>query len=73
MDARQWIVQPLVDAGLDAREITDLLLCLGCEAVTADGDVDARVRAVVDGHPQAVRTAWVEVLSRMLAAAEPAR
>ena len=73
MDARQWIVQPLVEAGLDQREITELLFWLGCEAVIADGDVDERVRAVVDGHPGPVRAAWLEMLDRMIAATELAR
>ena len=70
MDPRQWIVQPLVDAGLPPDTITELLYRLSFETVTRDGDADRGARAVVDGQPPAVRAAWVETLSRMIAAGE---
>ena len=70
MDPRQWILQPLVDAGLPPETITDLLFRLSFEAVARDGDLDGGASAVVDGQPPAVRAAWVETLSRMIAAAE---
>ena len=70
MDPRQWILQPLVDAGLPSETITDLLFRLSFEAVVRDGDLDGGACAVVDGQPPAVRAAWVETLSRMIAAAE---
>lgn len=70
MDPRQWILQPLVDAGLPPQTITDLLFRLSFEAVTGDGDLDGGARAVVDDQPLAVQAAWVETLSRMIAASE---
>ncbi len=70
MDPRAWILQPLVDAGLPSETITDLLFRLSFEAVARQGDLDGGASAVVDGHPTAVRAAWVETLSRMIAAAE---
>ncbi|WP_158544863.1 hypothetical protein [Blastococcus sp. TF02-09] len=70
MDPRQWILQPLVDAGLPSETITDLLLRLSVEAVAGTGDLDGGAHAVVDGRPSDVRAAWVETLSRMIAAAE---
>jgi hypothetical protein len=70
VDPRQWILQPLVDAGAPPELITDLLFRLSFEAVARDGDVDAGARAVVDDQPPAVRAAWVETLSRMIAASE---
>jgi hypothetical protein len=70
VDPRQWILQPLVDAGLPPQTITDLLFRLSFEAVARDGDVDDGMRAVVDGHPAEVQAAWVETLSRMIAASE---
>ena len=70
MDPRQWILQPLVDAGLPAQTITDLLCRVSVDAVAPDGGLDDGALAVVDGEPAAVRAAWVETLSRMIAAAE---
>lgn len=70
MDPRQWILQPLVDAGLPPQTITDLLFRLSFEAVARDGDLDDGARAVVDDQPLAVQSAWVETLSRMIAASE---
>ena len=70
MDPRQWILQPLVDAGLPSETIADLLFRLGFEAVARQGDIDEGVRAVVRDQPAEVQAAWVETLSRMIAAAE---
>ncbi len=70
MDPRAWILQPLVDAGLPSQTITDLLFRLGFEAVARQGDFDDGVRAVVRDQPTEVQAAWVETLSRMIAAAE---
>lgn len=70
MDPRQWILQPLVAAGLPPQTITDLLFRLSFESLARDGAADDGARAVVDGHPPAVQAAWVETLSRMIAAGE---
>lgn len=70
MDPRQWIVQPLVDAGLPSHTIADLLFRIGFEAVVRQGDIDGGLRAVVADQPSEVQAAWVETLSRMIAAAE---
>jgi hypothetical protein len=70
VDPRQWILQPLVDAGLPPETITDLLFRLSFEAVAREGGLDDGACAVVDGQPAAVRAAWVETLSRMIAASE---
>jgi hypothetical protein len=61
-----WLVQPLVDAGLDLDEIQVLVTRLGFEVVVSgDRGVDVRLLDVVGHHPPAVRAAWVEVLERM--------
>lgn len=70
MDPRQWILQPLVDAGVPPEVITDLLFRLSFEALAREGGIDDGARAVVDDQAPAVRAAWVETLSRMIAAAE---
>ena len=64
------MLQPLVDAGLPSEIITDLLFRLSFEAVAREGDLDGGASAVVDGQPAVVRAAWVETLSRMIAASE---
>ena len=73
MDPRQWIVQPLVDAGLSAPAITELLVDLAFEVSTADGGVDERVRGLVAGHPSPVQAAWIDVVGRMLTTVGPTR
>jgi hypothetical protein len=70
VDPRQWIVQPLVEAGLAPDTITDLLVRLSVESLAASSDVDERIRIVAAGQPPAVRAAWVETLSRMIAASD---
>ena len=63
-----WVVQPLLDAGVEPAEICVLMTRLGFEAIVpGDGPVDARVLAVVADRPQRVRTAWVETIDRMTA------
>lgn len=70
MDPRQWILQPLVDAGLPSQTIADLLFRLSFEAMARAGDLDGGAHAVAHDQPAAVQAAWVETLSRMIAAAE---
>ncbi len=64
----QWIVQPLIDAGLGRQEITVLLVRLGFEAIVRDRDIDAYLRKLVDGQPAPVRAAWVETIDRVITA-----
>lgn len=68
MDPRRWIVQPLVEAGLHDEEIADLLFRLSVEVRAGSDDVDERVRIMASGQPPAARAAWVETLSRLIAA-----
>ncbi|MGY2085876.1 hypothetical protein [Blastococcus sp. SYSU DS0539] len=61
-----WIVQPLVDAGLDLDDIRVLVTRLGFEAVVGGPrGVDARLLDVVGDRPHDVRAAWVETIDRM--------
>ncbi|MGY2003463.1 hypothetical protein [Blastococcus sp. SYSU DS1024] len=61
-----WLVQPLVDAGLDLDEIQVLVTRLGFEAVVGTGRAAATdFLDVVGDRPRGVRAAWVEVLERM--------
>ena len=64
-----WIIQPLLDAGLDLDAVRDLLFRVGFEwlITTGPGDVDAFLRS----QPPPVRAAWIETVDRMLCVPEP--
>ncbi|MCF6508971.1 hypothetical protein E9549_16385 [Blastococcus sp. MG754426] len=69
-----WLVQPLVDAGLDPGEIQVLVTRLGFEAVVAgDRGLDVRILDVVGDRPREVRAAWLEVIDRMTGRRLPGR
>ena len=66
--ARQrWILQPLVDAGLPRDRVHELLLAVAFDGVVDRGRLTpSRLRALVDDQPAVVRSAWVQVLDRMI-------
>ncbi len=68
--ARQrWILQPLVDAGLPRDRVHELLLAVAFAGVVDRGRLaPSRLHALVDDQPVAVRSAWVQVLDRMITA-----
>ena len=59
------MVQPLLDAGLPAEEVGDLVFRLAFEAVVGGGSGPERLLA---DHPPAVRTAWQQTLGRLMVA-----
>ena len=59
-----WIIEPLLDAGLDLEQIRTLLFRLAFEAIVGDGTADPT--DVVEDQPPAVQAAWRHALSRML-------
>jgi hypothetical protein len=62
-----WVIQPLVDAGLDVEQIRALLFNLGFEAIVGvDRGVDAWVNDAVSGQPAEVHAAWLKTVGRML-------
>ena len=62
-----WALQPLVDAGLDADEISDLLVRLCFDAmVQGGGAAPADAMAPVEDRPSEVRAAWAETIDRMV-------
>ncbi len=66
-----WALQPLVDAGLDAEQISDLLIRLCFDVVVrADRDAPPDAMAPVEDRPSEVRAAWAETIGRMLALGE---
>jgi hypothetical protein len=68
-ERQHWIIEPLLEAGLDSGQITDLVFRLGFDAVVGDGcagDVAGHVR----DHSPEVQAAWHRAVVRMLAAHE---
>ena len=60
----EWLVRPLMDAGLGIDRIRELLFRLGFEAIVSEGPV-VQVSTLVDDQPAPVRAAWTEVIHRM--------
>jgi hypothetical protein len=69
----QWIVAPLLGAGLDLDEVRTLLFRVSFECLVTRGRLDVwDVSAFLDQHPAAVRAAWIETVDRMLRAGDDA-
>ena len=63
-----WIVEPLIEAGLDHERIRTLVFRLGFEAIVDDGPaVHERLVGLVRHEADDVRTAWTAMIGRMLA------
>ncbi len=66
-DQQQWVVQPLLDAGLDLEQVRELVFHLAFDdIVTAGRGTTSSLAALVADRPPEVRTAWVHVIGRML-------
>ncbi len=66
-EQREWVVRPLIDAGLDVNRISDLLFRLGFEDIVSQGRGTAtQVIEMVGQEPPHVRAAWNEVIGRMI-------
>ena len=63
-----WIIQPLLDAGLDHDDVRELLFRVSFDSLVtaAPGDV-----AFLRSQPPAFRAAWIETFDRMLRVPEP--
>lgn len=60
-----WLVQPLIDAGLELDEIRVLLVRLSFDVITHTAAADAMM--LVEDQPAGVRAAWAEMIDRMIA------
>lgn len=69
---RRWVVQPLLDAGLDRTAVEDLVHRLVLHLFRAGRAQPrlAELAALVDDQAPRVRAAWTEHLSRMYAVLE---
>jgi hypothetical protein len=63
---QHWIIEPLLDAGLDIEQITALVFRLGFEAMVCDGSLDDLSR-LVRNEPAAVQAAWHQTIDRLIA------
>jgi hypothetical protein len=62
-----WLIRPLLDAGMGVEEIRSLVLRLGVEAIipSRSGTAACLTRLVSD-QPTAVQAAWAEMIGRMI-------
>ena len=65
---QQWIVQPLVDAGVQPERVRELVFRLAFDDVVREGSGTVTdLGELVADQPPAVRAAWAQVIGRMLA------
>jgi hypothetical protein len=68
-EKQHWVLQPLIDAGLETDQIRTFLYQL---AFVGDGRATvAAVHAVVRDQPARVQAAWTEMVCRLLALPAP--
>jgi hypothetical protein len=71
---QQWVIQPLIDAGLGAEEVRTLIFRLAFDAIVGEGSPPGTdVTSVVADQPAAVKTAWLRVIGRMISSTEDTR
>ena len=64
-----WIIQPLLEAGLDLDSVRELMFRVSFECTVTDGRCDVSdVAALLGPQPTAVRAAWITTVDRMLRA-----
>lgn len=62
----QWIVAPLLDAGLHLDDVRTLLFRVTFECLTGGRTDLSDVSAFLGEQPSHVRAAWVETVNRMI-------
>ncbi len=66
-EQHEWVIRPLIEAGLGLDRIRDLLFRLGFEAIVSEGRGTAtQVTTMVIDQPVHVQAAWTEVIDRMI-------
>jgi hypothetical protein len=65
-EQHQWVVQPLLDAGVHLEEIRDLVFGLAFTDVVSEGrDTLAALTGLVADRPGPVRLAWAQTIARL--------
>lgn len=68
-----WLIEPLLDVGLDLDEIRSLVFLLAFEGIVcADEGGATSVQQLVGDRPPEVQAAWARMIDRMLALGEGA-
>jgi hypothetical protein len=63
-----WVIAPLVDAGVPLDQVRELVFRLAFDDVLRQGSgTVGDLGEIVADQPPAVRTAWAQVIGRMLA------
>ena len=63
----EWVIRPLIDAGMGLDRIKDLLFRLGFESIVSEGrGTTIQVSTMVASEPPHVQAAWHEVIDRMI-------
>ncbi len=71
---QQWVIQPLIDAGLDLKHIQTLIFRLAFDAITGEGcPPGSDVTFLVADQSPEVQTAWLAAIGRMLISTEDTR
>jgi len=65
-EQQYWIIEPLLDAGLDLEQIRVLLFRVAFEDIV--GTSDTALTALVGDQPPAVQAAWRHAIGRMITA-----
>lgn len=67
-----WLIQPLLDAGVELEQTRVLVFRLAFEAVTSGGrDTVMGASSAVSDQPPEVQAAWANVIGRMIAVHTP--
>jgi hypothetical protein len=66
-EAQQWVVQPLLDAGVELPQVCELVFQLAFDGIATAGRATvAGLGDLVADRPPEVRSAWAQMISRML-------
>ncbi len=66
-EQQYWLIEPLLDAGLDLDEIRSLVFRLGFEGIVcAETGGSSDVHRLVGDQPIPVQAAWARMVDRML-------
>jgi hypothetical protein len=66
-EQQQWVVQPLIDAGLELGQIAELVFRLAFQDIVSEGrDTVASLPGLVADRSAEVRTAWAQTIARLL-------
>jgi hypothetical protein len=72
-EQQQWVVQPLIDAGVGLDRISELVFDLAFADLVSEGrDTLTAVSALVSDQSGAVRVAWAQTIARLMSLELPA-